>query len=90
VGTISCTGCPVFQHTLAESWASQPVEARVESLLHGRSMVKRVDARLLDGVLKGNHLNFLILGDSEIRRCLVPPSLRVTSISSPLLLIVVA
>jgi hypothetical protein len=61
----------------------------MESLPHGRSIVERLDARFVDGVLKGNHLNFLILGDSEIRRCLVPPSLRATSISSPLLLIVV-
>lgn len=80
----------MFQHTLAESWASQPVEAKMVSLLRVRSMVERVDARLLDGVSKGNHLNFLILGDSEIRRCLVPRSLRATSISSPLLLIIAA
>ena len=79
----------MFQHTLAMSWASQPVEAKMESLFRGRSMVERVDARLLDGVLKGNHLNFLILGDNGIRRCHMHPCLLATSISSPLLLIIV-
>ncbi len=83
-GTILCTGCPVLQHTLAESWASQPMGARSVSFLHGCSMAVHVGARLLDGVLMGSHLDFQVRGGNEIRKCLGLPYQQATSISFPL------
>ncbi len=52
MGTSYCTGCLDFQHTLAESWASLLLEAKLESLLRGGSKGARVDVRVLDDVWK--------------------------------------
>ena len=50
VGTAWSTDCPGFQHTLAESWALRPVEAKMVNLLRVRRKVSHVDVREPDGV----------------------------------------
>jgi len=84
VGTAWSTDCPGFQHTLAESWASQPVEAKLVSLFRARRKVARVDVRALDGASRDSRRGFLVLGDSETQICLVHRCQPTTNIASPL------